>query len=164
MATKAEMEALYQQNSVLERDIHTCNYERINLTKQLHEYRERLDNLNYEINKQRIEKEQRARKSLFPVLSKDSSSMAGSGPIKVMTQLKQLGSNRSANSQSSNNRPASKAQQERSQESQELNAGYDPQDRRSISNPMSLKKKSKKFAFINGKLEARFNVKKSSQL
>lgn len=159
------MEALYQQNNVLERDIHTCNYERINLTQQLHESKEKLEKLNFDIKNQRFDKEHRARKSLFPVLSKDkdTNSIPGSGPIKPMIQLRNIPSNRSGNSQNSIVRPASRAHVDTSQESQDLKAAYDIPNRRSISNSMNPQKKSKKFAYVNGKLEARFNVKRGGQ-
>ena len=157
------MDALYQQNNVLERDIHTCNYERINLTQQLHESKEKLEKLNFDIKNQRFDKEHRARKSLFPVLSKDSNSIPGSGPIKPMIQLRNIPSNRSGNSQNSIARPASRPCVDTSQESQDLKAAYDIPNRRSISNSMNPQKKSKKFAYVNGKLEARFNVKRGGQ-
>ena len=44
-SAKIEMEALKQQNTVLERDIHTCNFERVNLTRQLQKHKDRLEKL-----------------------------------------------------------------------------------------------------------------------
>lgn len=163
-ATKSEMDALYQQNSVLERDIHTCNYERINLTQQLHESRDRLDKLTFELNKNRLEKDLRSRKSLLPTLSKDSNSVGG-GTAKATVQLKSVvGSNRlmSGTSHSSNNLPQQvQIRYERSGESQEY------QSRKDIDIPhqefkvdAQKKKKGKKFEYVNGKLQGRFNLAK----
>ena len=50
---KIEMEALKQQNVVLERDIHTCNFERVNLTRQLQNQKDKLDKLRQELMRQR---------------------------------------------------------------------------------------------------------------
>jgi chromosome segregation ATPase len=48
-ATKTEMDALGQQNEVLGRDIHTCNYERVNLTTQLQKSKKEYEDLKRKI-------------------------------------------------------------------------------------------------------------------
>jgi hypothetical protein len=160
------MAALYQQNGVLERDIHTCNYERINLTQQLHESRERLEKLTFEINKNRLEKEQRTRKSMLPALSKDSNSVGG-GTAKATVHLKSVGgSNRQISATSlSSNHPAHQIQirYENSGDIQDYKPKYEgdhPTHEVEVHSEGPKKKRPKKYDYVNGKLQGRFALKK----
>lgn len=153
-ATKGEMDALTQQNGVLERDIHTCNFERINLTRQLQDTKEKLDKLQLEVNKQIAERTNRSRKSLFPMISKDG--QPKSTNLKPGTaQLSKVKSYQGLVSQKLDLLEESLEESD-AFHSKEEHKGLESQPIKATSS----KPKKKGFAFVNGRLERRFNLKK----
>jgi hypothetical protein len=154
-ATKSEMDALTQQNSVLERDIHTCNFERINLTRQLQEAKEKLDKIQIEINRQIADRARKPRKSLFPVIAKESQvtqSAVQKQGHKHLTKVKSQQGFAGLHPGTLEEFP----------EESEINPSKEEvYGRESVGQTSSNSKPKKKgFAFVNGRLERRFNVKK----
>jgi hypothetical protein len=153
-ATKAEMDALNQQNAVLERDIHTCNFERINLTRQLQDAKEKLDKIQIDVNRQIAERAHRPRKSLFPSIGKDGQVTQS---VNLKPGQKQLSKVRSQQGLTDLRHEAL----EEFPEESEINPSKEElPGRDTVGYSSSSKPKKKGFAFVNGRLERRFNVKK----
>lgn len=153
-ATKAEMDALTQQNSVLERDIHTCNFERINLTRQLQEAKEKLDKIQIEINRQIAERARKPRKSLFPVIAKDIEVTQSAVHKKGHKHLTKVMSHQGLEG------IHPETLEEFPEESEINPSNEDVHGRESVGQTSSSKPKKKGFAYVNGRLERRFNFKK----
>lgn len=156
MATRAEMESLNQQNKVLERDIHTCNFERINLTRQLQSSNEKFDKLKSDINRQMKEKSSKPRQSLFPVISKD-------GFNTTSAVFKQAAANHFARTASQQHLQDARhgAFNRAIDEADDNFSQVDGHGRTAVVGQSSSSRPKKKgFSFVNGRLERRFNVKK----
>jgi hypothetical protein len=157
------MDALNQQNSVLERDIHTCNFERINLTRQLHESKEKLEKLQLELNRQMMERSNKPRKSLFPVLSKDD--VGSQAPASRLKNSALQGNSSAAQfGRGISNKTLADLKSgpflELPEESEEYQEQTNEPVRSSVGAVSGLQQKKKGFAYINGRLERRFNVNK----
>jgi chromosome segregation ATPase len=132
--TKKELEALRQQNAVLERDIHTCNFERVSLTKTLKETKETYERLALEIQAKEQERERNKKASLPPLQLGDSQTdMLIHRPQGERQTIPTTGSS------ATNKLDSSKVQQ------------------KEVDN---AKKQKANFVYVNGRLERQFKIKK----
>ena len=143
-STKIEMEALTQQNSVLERDIHICNYERLNLTKQLQATKEKLEKLKAELFRQTGAK-QKGRKSILPPLLKEASDYKQQSPLHAPAFSGFPQTNLRIDEAESGSLESDEAL---------------PSDQSTPAELRRALKKKSRFTFANGKLERKYKVAK----
>jgi septal ring factor EnvC (AmiA/AmiB activator) len=131
--TRKELEALRQQNAVLERDIHTCNFERVSLTKTLQQTKETYEKLGVEIQAKELEREKNKKASLPPL-------HLGESHAEILV-----------------NRPQCERQTipTGNSGSSELGTSKVPQKE-----PETGRKKKANFVYVNGRLERQFKIKK----
>ena len=139
-STKHEMDALVQQNSVLERDIHICNFERINLTRQLHELKEKLEKAKSDLMKIVSTS---IKKTLLPPIS---------GGLKI-GQI-ELGGHQDENRISEAESDISSGEEDEEEFVTAKKTQYPGNKARFVS-----KKKKNKFVFVNGRLEKKYSIK-----